>query len=387
LSERWIWFARIGVAAAALAGLVLAYIFLGISSLAFIGRLLLAIAALAVLIFVHEGGHFVAAKLSNLKVYEFMFGLPGPKLYVKRVGETDYGVTAIPFGGYVKFAGSDPFEELPPEDEKRAFSALPFWKKVLIIAAGPVTNVIFALILFYGVFQVAGIGVPTTTIAFVVPGTPAQAVGLKAKDRIVEAAGKQVRSWTSLVTEIRPRGGQRLALTVVRGNQRLQFSPTLESTRTLIGGRMVQRGFLGVEPGSKLVTPNPLEAARAGWMAASGIAMATFDALAPRQFIKNLPRFSGPIGITRIAVDAAKRGPADYVFFVAVISLSLGIFNLLPLPPLDGGRVLISLIEGIIRRPVPQQVIIGLTAVGASALGVLMVYLVYSDIGKLILGG
>jgi regulator of sigma E protease len=384
LPERWIWPARIGALIAFLAVLVLGYVFMGISSLAFAGRLLLAVAALALLIFVHEGGHFVVAKLSGLKIYEFMFGLPGPKLYSKTIGETEYGVTAIPFGGYVRFAGSDPFEELPEEDEKRSFTALPFYKKILIIAAGPVTNAVFALFLFVGVYQAIGIVTPTTSVGFVVPGSPAAAAGLRAHDRVLEAAGVSIRSWDGLVKQIVPRGGRSLPLVLARGSARLTVIATPETT---VGPDGRRKGFLGVEPGFATVAATPSESIRAGWTSLTLITAATYRALAPSQFVKNLPKFSGPVGITRLAVDAAQKGPAAYLFFVAVISLSLGIFNLLPIPPLDGGRVLISVVEGIIGRPVPRQVMIGLTAVGTSLLVMLMVYLVYSDIGKLVVGG
>lgn len=337
--------------------------------------------ALAALIFVHEGGHFLTAKLFGLKVYEFMLGLPGPKLVTRRVGETEYGVTAIPFGGYVKFAGSDPFEELEPEDVPRSFPAQPLWKKVVIIGSGPLTNLAFAFVAFVVVYQLAGIPTATTRIARVLEGSAAAAAGLRPGDRIVEAGGVKTDDWNVLADTIHAHPGEELPLVVRRGARTLAISSTPAATPTAEGGAA---GFLGIEPSIEELRLGLGASAKAAWQTQVFIVRAIAAALAPGEFVRNLPEFRGPIGIAEEAVKAARRGAADYVWFVALISLSLGIFNLLPVPPLDGGRVVISLVERARNRPLDHRTLIGLTAVGASLLVTLMVYLVYSDLARLL---
>lgn len=339
------------------------------------------VVALAILIFVHEGGHFLVAKAFRLKVYEFMFGLPGPKLVKRRVGETLYGVTAIPFGGHVKFAGSDPFEELAPEDVPRSFPAQPLWKKALIIGAGPVANLGFALLAFWLFYLMTGIPTATTTVARVLPGSPAEAVGLTSGDRIVRAAERPTDDWGILVGVIRRQPGRPLRLLVERKGRTVMVTPTLAATETPEGQRV---GFLGIEPTVRQLDLGWWVAARAAWQTELGVLRLVVSVFAPREFVRSLPDFRGPIGITEMAVQAAERGAGDYTWFVAIISLSLGVFNLLPIPPLDGGRVVIAAVEAARRKPLDERTLVGLTAVGASLLVTLMVYLVYSDLARLL---
>jgi regulator of sigma E protease len=346
--------------------------------IAWLPWVLLGVAALAVLIFVHEGGHFLVAKLFGLKVHEFMFGLPGPRLLSFRRGETEYGVTAIPFGGYVKLAGSDPFEELAEEDVPRSFPAQPFWKKTLIIAAGPVTNLAFALILFGATFAMSGIPTPTTTVFGVLPDTPASRAGLMRGDSVVGAGGVQVDTWDELVREIRARGGKRLELVVARGIGWVTLTPTLETTRG--------HGFLGIEPVSEDRPAGLGQIARGAWETQWGLARLVVEGFYPQTFVKNIPQFRGPVGIAEEGAKAARRGAPDFLFFTAVISVALGVFNLLPLPPLDGGRVAISAVEALRHKKLAQKTEMAFTAVGASLLVTLMVYLVYTDVARLVVG-
>lgn len=339
---------------------------------------LLGVAALAVLIFVHEAGHFVVGKLFGLKIHEFMFGLPGPRLFSFKRGETEYGMTAIAFGGYVKFAGQDPFEELAAEDVARSFPAQPFWKKTLIIAAGPVTNLLFALILFGATFAMSGIPTPTTTVLGVLAGTPAERAGLMRGDTIVRAGGVEVDTWDELVKEIRARGGKELDLVVARGIGWAALTPTLETTQG--------HGFLGIEPVSENRPATVGQIAGGAWQTQWGLARLIVEGFYPQTFVRNIPQFRGPVGIAEEGAKAARRGAPDFLFFTAVISVALGVFNLLPLPPLDGGRVAISAVEAIRRKKLAQKTELAFTAVGASLLVTLMVYLVYSDVARLVIG-
>lgn len=347
-----------------------------VSLVAWMPYIVLGFVALGILIFVHEFGHFLSAKAMRLKVTEFMFGLPGPKLLKWRRGETDYGVTAIPFGGYVKMAGSDPFEELSEEDEARSFTALSFPKKVGIMVSGPVTNIAFAFLVFVLFFEIVGVPKATTRIAEIVPGSAAAKVGLAPGDRIFEANGKPVDTWEALVAEIRPRPGQELAVGFERGGVTKRLTATLETTRGL--------GFLGVGPVVVDTHPGILTSVRHAWATEVGITGLILRAFTPAVFIETLPSMSGPVGITGEAAKAARRGVPDYLWLVAVVSLALGIFNLLPIPPLDGGRIVMSAVEAVRRKPLPQNVTIAILATGTSLLLTLMVYLVYVDVRRFI---
>lgn len=366
MSDRWIKIARIALVIAAVAlGAALAS-----GQLVWASRIFYGIGALAVLIFVHEGGHFLMAKAMGLKVTEFMFGLPGPKLLHKQIGETDYGITAIPFGGYVRFVGSDPFEDVPEEDRARSFTSLSVPKKVLIMVTGPFTNIVFAFFAF--VVAVQMLGTPTTRINDTLPGTPAARAGLRRGDQVVKAAGQPIATWEGLTAVIRTHGGQPLPLVLVRGSQTIAVSPAIETT--------AGRGFLGVEPVMEHVLYKSVVGAATTELEITRLVVGMF---APVTFVRNLPNLMGPVGIVDRAAQAAKAGVPDYVFFIGLISLAIGIFNLVPVPPLDGGRVVMVLVEGILRRPLAQKTQIAVMATGTSLLLVLMVYIVYRDITRI----
>jgi regulator of sigma E protease len=339
----------------------------------------LGIAALGVLVFVHELGHFLAGKAFNVKVNEFMLGLPSLKLAKVQRGETTYGVTMLPFGGYVKFAGMDPTEELSPEDEKRSFDAQSFGKRLLILAAGPTCNMLLAAVLFAGVFMY-GLPAPTTTIQTVLKGYPAQKIGLQRGDEVLSIEGKKVRSWQEMIGVLHASAGKRITITVRRDGEVLTFRPTLV--------RRKGKGFLGIGPsfvdkGFGFFQSIWLGIKAAGLMVVS---IAGFLLELPRQ-AELLQQARGPVGIVQERVKAARNGFRDFVWLMGVFSVSLGVFNLIPIPPLDGGKVALAGVEGLLRRRIPKNSVIAISAVGASLLVVLMIYIVVADIGRLLPGG
>lgn len=339
----------------------------------------LGILALGVLIFVHELGHFLAGKASGVKVNEFMLGLPSPKLAKFQRGETTYGVTVLPFGGYVKFAGMDPSEELSPEDEPRSFDAQPLLKKLMILGAGPTCNIVVAAFLFAGVFMY-GLPAPTTTIGTVLKGYPARKIGLQRGDTILSLNGKSVSSWDGMVAVLHASPGQQVRIEVRRDARRMIFSPKL--------ARRKGKGFLGISP--RLVDKG-FGFFQSIWL---GIKTTGLMMLAVVGFLLEIPRqlgllsqARGPVGIVQESVRAARNGFRDFAWLMAAFSVSLGIFNLIPIPPLDGGKLALACVEGVTRRKLAKNTVIAISAVGAVLLVTLMFYLVVSDIGRLLPGG
>lgn len=341
--------------------------------------IILGIVGLGLLVFVHELGHFVAGKAFGVKVEEFMLGLPSPKLFKFRRGETFYGVTMLPLGGYVKFAGMDPTEELPPEEAARGFDAQPVWRKLLVLGAGPTTNVVFAAIIFMGVFMY-GLPGPTTTINQILKGFPAQKIGLAAGDRIVELNGKKIASWEQLIGVIHAQPNRTVTLVVDRKGRRLTFTPTLV--------RRDKVGFLGIGP---RMAEHSFGFFESIWL---GIKTTFLIIVAVIGFLIELPQkfglikqTRGPVGVVQMSAQAAKTSFRDFIWLIAAFSVSLGIFNLIPLPPLDGGKVAMAAVEGVTRRKLSKNVVLAVSAVGASLLIALMIYVVVADIGRLLPGG
>lgn len=338
--------------------------------------ILIGIFSLGLLVLIHEVGHFLAGKAFDVRVEEFMLGLPSPKILKFKWGETYYGVTVLPLGGYVKFAGMDPTEELEPQDEARGFDAQAGWKRFLILAAGPAANLILATIIFAGVFMY-GLPAPTTTIGVILKGYPAAKIGLQAGDTIVRIDGKRVASWDGLIKIIHASPKRQVELTVKRGGATSTFDPTL----TVREGK----GFLGIGP--KLVDKG-FGFFQSIWL---GIKTTGLIVVAVVGFLIELPRqlgllkqARGPVGLVQESAMAARNGFRDFIWLLGAFSVSLGVFNLIPMPPLDGGKVLLATVEGLTRKKMNKNLILAISAVGASLLVLLMVYVVVADIGRLL---
>ena len=360
------------------------------------------------MIVIHEGGHFVAAKAFGMKATEAFFGF-GPKLWSTRRGETEYGVKAIPFGGYVRIIGMNPFEEVDEEDEHRTYRAAPFWKKTVVVLAGILSHFVIAIILLWVVASVWGVVaydddgtvIRTTTIASVsefTPGTtepsPAAAAGTQAGDTIVAADGEPIEDWDQFSDFARANGGNAVTITVDRDAQRIDLSATLATydRPVVIDGELMlddsgnpvteSAGFFGVTP----------EAARdeVGLIGAVPIALSQFfDAVVQSvkglwQMIIGFPAlvmslFGGddeilqtvrpisPIGLVQLA------GPLEStLFLLALVNIFVGVLNVVPLYPLDGGHFAVAAYEKVTGRepnvekllPVAAAVFIFLVSLG-----------------------
>ncbi len=427
---------------------------------------------LGIMILVHEWGHFMAAKLFGVRVEVFSLGF-GPRLWGRRHGPTDYRVSALPLGGYVKMAGDNPSEERTGDPDE--FLSKPRWQRAIIAVAGPAMNIIMALVLMAGLFLVGSsqrvfVDKPVE-VAGVLKDSPADRAGVQAGDRIVELAGVKNPTWERALFELLftspgsnlsfgvERAGQLLPLsvrampasdfneafmvlgypaepvlvgTVSRGmpaersglhpgdeileieHQRvvspIQFAALIQSRGGQPTELLVQRGDQKVRLSIRPVWGNPGDGGGARWQigiafryaserrsyALGGAIERSFwlNTRLTRQILHvvaqlfegrmSLKQMQGPLGIARESGRAAKRGPLDLINLMAVISLNLAILNLLPIPILDGGHILLLAIEGGLRRDLSVTIKERFVQVGLVFLLVIFAIVMYNDVLRLL---
>jgi regulator of sigma E protease len=348
------------------------------------------IIVLGVLIFVHELGHFLFAKLFRVKVLKFSLGF-GPKLFSRVVGETEYLISAFPLGGYVKMYGEQPEEkEDNPELADRSFAAKPVWNRFFIVLAGPLFNLLFSVFLFFLIFLVMGIpeNRDSTTIGEVSPDSPAFQAGIIAEDTIVAIDGREIESWLDVLNAVSGSGGKELAFTVLRDGQerRITVKPALDSVKNLFGEEVEQRFMIGI------IKKNIIEYDRVGpiraltaavWQTWMFIYLTFMGVVKIIQNVVPASELGGPILIAQLAGEQARAGWLNLAHFMGLLSVNLGILNLLPIPVLDGGHLVFLTIEAIRRKPLNERAQILAQQVGIALLGTLMLFVFYNDIVRI----
>ncbi len=350
--------------------------------------ILSAVVVLGVLIFVHELGHFIFAKLFRVGVEKFSLGF-GPKLVGRKIGETEYLISSFPLGGYVKMVGESDEGELCPDDRLRSFSGKPPLQRIVIVAAGPVFNLIFAYLVFITVYMV---GVPsvTTRIGEVVEGKPAARAGIKAGDLITAVNGKAVPRWDDFAKMIAESKGQPVTIQAMRGKQSLSFTVVPETrTGKNILGESVSSPVIGVVSSKETVIDRfgPGEAFVRGSAQTWNVIRLTLLSIV--KLIERaipLETIGGPIMIAKMAGQQAAAGGVSFLAFMALLSVNLGVLNLLPVPILDGGHLFFYLWELIFRRPVSLKTREMAQQIGLVLLIALMVLAFYNDIARYFLG-
>ncbi|MDP3661273.1 MAG: M50 family metallopeptidase [bacterium] len=352
---------------------------------------------LAVLVLVHEAGHFLVAKFFKIRVDEFGFGFP-PRLLSFVRGETRYSLNLIPFGGFVKIFGEDPTEEIKNDETHRNFSHKPRSVQALVLVAGIVGNFLLAWLLISAGFMVGlpapegdqwGVPVANTalTIVEVLPDSPAASAGLRAGDILVTVGTAQAMIGENLTPEkvsaFISENAKPMTIVYTRGGKLSQV--TLTPTEGIVLGKQaigIAMDMMGVVRlpihralffGAKATALLSVEVARA---LASFIA----DAFTGNADIKNL---AGPVGIAGLVGQARALGAAPLLSLAALISINLALINLIPFPALDGGRLLFVAIEAVRRKAIPAKIAQTANAVGFILLLLFLVFVTYHDIARL----
>jgi regulator of sigma E protease len=435
---------------------------------------------LGILVAFHELGHFLAARWVGVKVLKFSLGF-GPKLFGRQVGETEYLVSAIPLGGYVKLFGEDEAEAITPEDRRRSFVHQNLWGKVLIVAAGPGFNFILAYLIFAAwlstgytlpvpsfkdiapvleavapdspaakaglmvgdqIKKIDGRDIATrvelmdaaakgkgasltleilrdgrmqtltvTPVAAaaqgqrseeasyylgieeippvvneVVPGKPAAAAGFKEGDRVLSIDGALIHTWTQMTALVKDNPGKTLQVDVLRDGHRVSLSVTPVAETTTVNGQSVQVGKIGIAgPDRSLMkSATPLAAVYNGleatWKWTELTIVGLYKMIVGDISSKNI---GGPLTIAKISGEAAAQGPANVIFLIALLSINLGVLNLLPIPILDGGHLLFFLIEGILRKPLGERQRELAQQVGLVLLVGVMIFAFWNDLERI----
>ena len=340
---------------------------------------------LSVLIFVHELGHFLAARIAGVGVLKFSLGF-GPKIIGKKIGETEYVLSWIPLGGFVKLLGESGNEELSPEDEKKSFFKKSKWKRMLIILAGPVFNFLLALVIFIIVF-VYGLPNLTAVVGEVQKESAAFEAGMISGDKIIAIDDKKVVFWEEIKPIIAESKCKEMEVAVERGAEKkhLLIKPRLSKSKNIFGEE-ISTYLIGVSPAGNTIIER-----KNTWDAIIASVGKTWEIskLTVISVVKMLegvisPRtLGGPIFIAQIAGAQVKEGIIPFILFMAILSINLVVINLFPIPVLDGGHIFFYLIEIVTRREISIKVKEMSQQIGFVILLMLMLFVVFIDIERL----
>ena len=343
---------------------------------------------LGVLIFFHELGHFLVAKYFGVKVLKFSLGF-GPKLAGKRIGETEYLISLIPLGGYVKMLGETDEEDakpLSPQEQEKSFSNKHVLKRIAIVGAGPFFNLFLALVIFCAFFMISGYQVMIPEIGQVREDSPAHKAGLLKGDVIVSIEELNIQNWLDIKDVVQHSAGKPLEITVQREGRFLTFTVVPEaSVGKNIFGEEIKSALIGIVASGKIekVTLGPLGSIKQGFERTWEIMVLTCQVVVKLfQGAVSVKTVGGPIMIGQMTGQVAQENWTYLFPLMAVISINLGILNLLPVPILDGGFIIFLLIELMIGRPLSIKKRELAQKVGLFLLITLMVVVMYNDIAR-----
>jgi len=346
------------------------------------------------LIFIHELGHYFAGRWFGVKAEAFSIGFGREITGWTDARGTRWKVGWLPLGGYVKFKGdmnpastpSDEWLSMPPEERAETFQAAKLWQRFIIVAAGPFTNFLFAIIALMIIF--ASVGYPSTpaVVGGVVAGTPAAAAGFRLGDRIVAIDGRALTTYADLRTYVALRPEQTMAFSVRRGESQIELRATtraeVEADRF---GNQARIGRLGVAPPETLaLSPVPLSQLP-GRAVATTVDIVETMVTALGQVItgrRSLQELGGPLKIAEVSGQQASLGWLPFFWLMTVVSINLGFINLLPIPLLDGGHLLFYAVEGVRRKPLRPEAQEWAFRTGLAVLLALMIFVTFNDLAS-----
>jgi len=347
-----------------------------------------AIVLFGLIIFVHEFGHFLSAKLVGVRVLKFSIGF-GPRLVGKKYGDTEYLISSIPFGGYVKMLGESSEDELREEEKPFAFTSQPVWKRFIIIFLGPLSNFLFALVIFIFVF-LYGLPVLLPEVGDVISNSPAEKAGLMKGDEIVSIDGSRVTQWDEMTQIIHTSPGRTLNLKIRRKGEIISVTVIPEKKKVQdLFGQEKEIGLIGIKPSGATftkkssITESIVNSAQRTW---EMIVLTVVSIVKLIQRVIPMNTIGGPILIFQMAGEQASLGILNFFVFMAIININLGVLNLLPIPILDGGHLMFLGIEAIRKKPLEERVMNIAQRIGLAIILFIMVFALYNDIIRIFTG-
>ena len=349
--------------------------------------ILVALIVLSILIFFHELGHFAAARYFGVQVDVFSIGF-GRKLYSKMIGKTQWSISAIPLGGYVKMKGQDDTDPTALSYDEDSYNTKRPWQRIIILLAGPFANFLLAFILY---FAIANIGVPKVLpyVGKVGKDTPAFSAGLTKEDKIIQVNGHNIRFWENIGEMINGTEDD-ITLIIERGERliTLQLVPRIIEDQNIFGEKITRR-IIGISPLGIQTTVyyglvDGLDYAWEETKKASLLIVQSIQKLITG--VVGADKLGGVITIVDVTAEASSAGILALFFFTALISVNLGVLNLLPIPALDGGHIMFNLYEMFTGKSASEQTMMNMTIIGWAILISLMMLGLYNDINRL-LGG
>jgi regulator of sigma E protease len=344
-------------------------------------------------IFFHELGHYTFAKLTGMRVETFSIGFP-PKLLTKKIGETEYCLSAIPLGGYVKVSGVideslDVEGATNTKDDPKSYSSKKNWQKMLYITGGVIFNLLLAIIVFTLLTFHNGVTEPenTTILGEVVPEYPAASAGLQKGDEILAINGTEVADWEAMTKIIHQFPKDTILVTWQRGSESFEQKIPTIMNKIMANGEFQDVGMIGISPQYTKRSAGFFEAFGIGFRQTFYWLKITFVSLKAvitgAESVKNL---GGPIMIAQLAGESARNGLATLLGFMAIISVNLAFVNILPIPALDGGHLVVTLIESALRRELTDNTKIRIQQVGLALILMLTVLVIFNDISRWFVG-
>ncbi len=354
------------------------------------------IIVLSIIVFIHEYGHYIVAKMCGVKIDAFSIGFGKELFGWNDKSGTRWKVSLLPLGGYVKMFGDstaastpdgDLLEKMTEQEQKLAFHFKPLYKKMLIVAAGPVANFLLTIVIF--VYFIMSNGLPSIdpVIGKVMPDSPALAAGLQEGDRIVAIDGNKVSSFNDISYQLSTNLGTQVALDVERAQSMLKITLAPKLTEEDDGlGNKIKRPLIGIKSGEIKYADVGLikafgEATRRTYMICESTVKVMGQMIAGKRSAEDL---KGPVGIAQLSGQAASKDAHTVLWLIAIISANLGFMNLLPIPILDGGHLVYYTIEALQGRPLAQKIQEYGFRIGFALLAMLMAFTLFNDLRKLV---